>query len=129
MNSSMVTLQSVARGTASLVGRNSPIIQKMRPTYERLLDRSSGGKGIPWCISGQTYRIDLRNRNCFPPVYEPELANALRKRVKPGSVCLDVGANIGVYALQLAAWSQPGGRIIAFEPNPGAIRVLSGIYT
>jgi FkbM family methyltransferase len=96
----------------------------MRPSYEKLLDGLTGGKGIPWSINGETYQVDSRHRNCFPPIYEPGLAMALRTRVKPGSVCLDVGANIGLYALQFAAWSQPGGRVIAFEPNPGAIRVL-----
>jgi FkbM family methyltransferase len=35
-----------------------------------------------------------------------------------------VGANVGVYVLQLAHWSSPGGRIVAFEPNPGAREVL-----
>jgi len=39
-------------------------------------------------------------------------------------VCLDVGANVGVYVLQFAHWSRPTGRVVAFEPNPGAREVL-----
>jgi FkbM family methyltransferase len=44
--------------------------------------------------------------------------------MQPGSICLDVGANVGVYVLQFAHWSGEGGRIIAFEPNPSAREVL-----
>jgi FkbM family methyltransferase len=36
--------------------------------------------------------------------------------VKPGDVCVDAGANIGVYALNLARAVGDRGRAIAFEP-------------
>jgi FkbM family methyltransferase len=39
-------------------------------------------------------------------------------------VCFDVGANVGVYVLQLAHWSGKGGKVVAFEPNPAARNVL-----
>jgi FkbM family methyltransferase len=52
------------------------------------------------------------------------VAAFLRERVKPGDVCIDAGANVGLYALQFAHWSAPSGRIIAFEPNPTARRAL-----
>src|SRR5207253_2157086 len=48
----------------------------------------------------------------------------LRDRMRPGQICLDIGAHIGVYALQIARWTAPGGRVIAFEPNPGTASVL-----
>jgi FkbM family methyltransferase len=44
--------------------------------------------------------------------------------VRPGDVCINVGANVGVYVLQFANWSTPSGRIVAFEPNPWAFAVL-----
>jgi FkbM family methyltransferase len=52
------------------------------------------------------------------------VASFLRQRVLPGAVCVDIGANVGVYVLQFAHWSRPGGHVIAFEPNPHAHRVL-----
>lgn len=45
---------------------------------------------------------------------EAELAE-LAHFVRPGDLALDVGANAGVYAWQLA---RLGARVIAFEPNP-----------
>lgn len=56
--------------------------------------------------------------------YELPVARFLRQHVQPGATCFDVGANVGVYVLQLARWSAPAGRVIAFEPNPLAATVL-----
>ncbi len=117
-------LQRIARGTASALGRESWLIRRLRPAYESLLDWSSGGRGIPWAVNGVTYRIDPRHRHRLGHDYDPPVAALLRERVRPGAVCLDVGANVGAYVLQLAHWSRPDGRVIAFEPNPGARAVL-----
>lgn len=54
---------------------------------------------------------------------EDELA-ALPDLVRPGDVCLDVGAKHGAYALVLAAAAGDAGRVIAFEPLPGPARVV-----
>jgi FkbM family methyltransferase len=40
--------------------------------------------------------------------------------VKPGSCCLDVGANIGEYTLPLAKAAGSKGLVLAYEPEPGA---------
>jgi FkbM family methyltransferase len=42
----------------------------------------------------------------------------------PGSLVLDVGANIGAHALPLARCVGPGGRVIAFEPTDFAFTKL-----
>lgn len=54
---------------------------------------------------------------------EDELA-ALPTLVRPGDVCLDVGAKHGAYALAFAAAAGPSGRVVAFEPLPGPRRVI-----
>ena len=59
------------------------------------------------------------------PSHEPRVAAFLRERVRPGVVCFDVGANVGVYALQFAHWSAPDGQVVAFEPNPAAFDGLA----
>lgn len=41
-----------------------------------------------------------------------------RRLVRPGDVVLDVGANIGSYALTAASIAGDAGRVIAFEPDP-----------
>lgn len=44
--------------------------------------------------------------------------------VRPGDISLDIGAHVGIYALCLAEWSAPSGRVFAFEPNPNTQLVL-----
>lgn len=118
----MSTFQSAASKAAGILGRESPLIRNLRPTYERLLDWS--GRGIAWSINGETYRIDPRQRQRLGKNYDPPVAKFLREHVKPGALCFDVGANVGVYVLQFARWSGPTGHVVAFEPNPSAVTVL-----
>lgn len=120
----MNLLQTTARRTSGLLGRESWLIRRTRPVYESFLEWSGHGKGIPWAINGVTYRVDPHHRHRLGQNYDASVAAFLRERVKPGSLCLDVGANVGVYVLQFAHWSGPTGRVIAFEPNPGARVVL-----
>jgi FkbM family methyltransferase len=117
-------LQNTARRTAGLLGRESRLVRRLRPAYENLLDWYGGGKGIPWTINGVTYRVDPHHRQRLGQNYDAPVADFLRARVRPGALCLDVGANVGVYVLQFAHWSRPDGRVVAFEPNPGARAVL-----
>jgi FkbM family methyltransferase len=42
----------------------------------------------------------------------------LRRFVKPGSLAVDVGANIGVYAVFLSRLVGASGSVLAFEPEP-----------
>ncbi len=50
---------------------------------------------------------------------EPEL-RALDRLLSPGNVFIDVGANIGLYALKAARLVGPTGRVLAFEPGAEA---------
>jgi FkbM family methyltransferase len=100
-------------------------MQNLRPAYESILHLLSGGRGVPWEINGVRFRIDPRYRSYFGQDYDAHVAQFLRQKIKPGAVCFDVGANVGVYALQLAQWAGPAGKVIAFEPNPAAAEVLS----
>jgi FkbM family methyltransferase len=117
-------LQTAAGRVAGLIGRESWLIRRMRPAYESLLEGLGRGCGAAWIINGVSYRIDPHHRHRLGKDYDAPVAAFLRERVKPGDVCVDVGANVGVYVLQFAHWSAPSGRVIAFEPNPGALSVL-----
>ncbi|MGI9069206.1 MAG: FkbM family methyltransferase [Pyrinomonadaceae bacterium] len=120
----MSLLQTVARHTSGLLGRESRLIRHLRPAYESLLDWSGSGKGIPWTINGVTYRIDPHQRHRLAQNYDAPVAAFLRQHVKPGSLCFDIGANVGVYVLQFAHWAGPTGQVVAFEPNPSARVIL-----
>ena len=43
---------------------------------------------------------------------------AIRKMLRPGSCCLDIGAHIGYYSLLLSRWAGPTGHIFSYEPVP-----------
>ena len=53
--------------------------------------------------------------------WEPELSDYLRKRVRPGMITFDVGANMGWYSCLFASC---GAFVHAFEPNPRLQRIL-----
>ncbi|GFH37355.1 hypothetical protein SCWH03_35930 [Streptomyces pacificus] len=55
---------------------------------------------------------------------EPEIQR-LREHVSPGAVCLDIGAEYGLYTISLAHLAGPTGTVHSFEPLPGAHRVLT----
>jgi FkbM family methyltransferase len=121
----MEIMQQTARAVASMLGRNSALIRGIRPMYEAILMSLHEGKGIPWEVNGVDYRIDAKERPRFAHNYEAQAAAFLAEHIKPGMTCFDVGANVGAYVLQLAHWSGPASKIVAFEPNTGAREVLA----
>lgn len=57
-------------------------------------------------------------------MFERGTQNALRKWVKPSSLVLDIGANIGAHSLPLAQLVGPSGRVLSFEPTDYAYKKL-----
>jgi FkbM family methyltransferase len=54
----------------------------------------------------------------FFGTYEPELRAYFQSVLGEGFVAVDMGANVGWHTLLMAQCVGPGGRVIAFEPNP-----------
>ena len=54
----------------------------------------------------------------FNPDYNLEELDFLRARTPAGGVFVDVGANVGTYAMVLAHHLGAGGKVIAIEPHP-----------
>src|ERR1044072_4428192 len=54
----------------------------------------------------------------FNPGYNIEELDFLRAHTPDGGVFVDVGANVGTYALVLARHVGAGGKVIAIEPHP-----------
>lgn len=50
-------------------------------------------------------------------LYEPENLNVIMSFVRPDSVFLDLGANVGIFSLQVARRLRAGGKVHAFEPQ------------
>jgi FkbM family methyltransferase len=57
------------------------------------------------------------------PFVEDEI-RGLKAVVRPGDVCLDIGAEYGVYTHAFAELVSPTGMVHSVEPLPGAFRVL-----
>jgi FkbM family methyltransferase len=78
---------------------------------------------------GVTYDLDLYQGIDFAiflgNIYERQTKAALHDLVVPGSLVLDVGANIGAHTLNLARLVGANGRVMAFEPTDFAFRKLS----
>jgi FkbM family methyltransferase len=56
--------------------------------------------------------------------YEPGCVSALREHLSEGSVCVDVGANLGYFSILMSQLVGKRGRIIAFEPMPDTVQTL-----
>jgi FkbM family methyltransferase len=56
---------------------------------------------------------------------EPGVQAVLKDRLRPGAVVVDVGANVGVHALAMAAAVGPEGRVLCFEPLPHLAAALA----
>jgi FkbM family methyltransferase len=54
----------------------------------------------------------------FNPDYNREELDFLRAQIPAGGTFVDVGANVGTYALPLAHHVGAGGRVVAIEPHP-----------
>lgn len=67
--------------------------------------------------------VDPRDRSIAPHlmvdgIWDPRLTEFLVDAVEPGTVAVDVGANVGYFSVLLAAL---GARVLAVEPNPDMI--------
>ena len=100
----------------------APLMLTLRQAVLRMVTL---GRGVPRVVNGIPLRVDIAGRHTFTPVYDAGATAYLRERIRDGDEVWNVGANVGVYALQLAHWVGPAGRVVAFEPNPAARAVLS----
>ncbi len=57
-------------------------------------------------------------RNIILGRYELSETEFVKAELQPGDVAVDIGANIGYYALLFATLVAPHGRVVAFEPVP-----------
>ncbi len=82
------------------------------------------GKPVDTESLGARFRLYPYNNVCekrilfAPRDFDETERNLLISRLHPEFVFLDIGANIGGYALAVAAKAGPRARIIAFEPQP-----------
>ena len=96
-----------------------------RPTTVYL----GGTRAITKTKYGTNIFFDTRDLSVGIPLaldgdYEPELNPWMIATLRPGDIAVEVGANIGFYALSFAGRVGPGGHVHAFEANPELIALL-----
>jgi FkbM family methyltransferase len=64
------------------------------------------------------------NLTFIPHLWDRWERQWMRKVLKPGSVFVDVGSNIGAYAVWAAEIVGPGGGVIAIEADPFTVEIL-----
>src|SRR5438046_10700746 len=71
-------------------------------------------------------RRENAGRPAINPVTEenPGLLSVLHRFLSPGDVFLDIGANVGVFAIDIALHLGRRGKVYAFEPAADAAREL-----
>lgn len=80
-------------------------------------------------VRGQQMRMDLRDYPIGQTLYldgnyEPELQRLMEHMSLSGSVCLDVGANIGLHSLTMSELVGASGQVVAFEPEVHNFQLL-----
>jgi FkbM family methyltransferase len=93
-----------------------------RPMLSRLVNLLRAGP-VDVQYQGASFRLyhqaSATERGAlFNPDYNLEELEFLRAHIPAGGVFVDVGANVGTYALALARQAGPGGKVIAIEPHP-----------
>jgi FkbM family methyltransferase len=93
-----------------------------RPWLSRLVNRIRPGP-VDAHYHGAAFRLHhqasaTESGALFYPEYNLEELDFLRARTPVGGVFVDVGANVGTYAMVLARHVRANGQVIAIEPHP-----------
>jgi FkbM family methyltransferase len=103
----------------------------------RRFDTSPGVRTVPLggdvamvrLVNGQRIFVDPRDIHVgqqlmMHGVWEQQFTGIIRRLIRRGQTCIDVGANYGYYSLLFARLAGAGGQIVAFEPNPFVFTLL-----
>ena len=86
-----------------------------------VVDVPEFGGAFEMAFQSHVFRRVLKFRS-----YEPDLARLVGRYLDPRRDAIDVGANVGLFAVLFAKMVVEGGRVVAIEPTPSALRYLHG---
>lgn len=111
----------------TLLVRPRDLIRKRR--WKTHLANLPSGK--PVTVSLGTMRLELDRADeglsaelALVKTHEPFATELLLRQITPGMTVVDVGSNIGYYAIQEAQLVGATGRVLCLEPNPAAFALL-----
>lgn len=88
-----------------------------------------GARGLTQLTTGQLFIVNTRARDLATWIihtgsWEGFVDDVLCALARPGDTFLDIGSNMGYYAIKVGALVGEGGRVFAYEPNPDLFEVL-----
>ncbi|MDD1416744.1 FkbM family methyltransferase [Dolichospermum sp. ST_con] len=132
----MKSFKNLLRPIAYIIGKIITSDQKMFDIYRHTDFRGklflseyinhAFQNGIYHC-NELKYNIDFSDqiqKSVYLGTYERHEISFLKKYVKPGWLCLDIGANIGFYTLNLSKLVEAEGKVYAIEPSPSNYKKL-----
>jgi FkbM family methyltransferase len=100
------------------VPMSAALRSRLKRWYVAVLSAQTGGRGLQASLpGGEVVRVLPEFGHIG---WNPDEYRAFREAVRPGMTALDVGANVGGYALLLGQWVGAAGAVHAFEPAPTA---------
>jgi len=75
-------------------------------------------------LTGEAANEDIMPCMILDGFWEAWITRLMLGFIKPGFVCVDVGANVGYFTLVMAELAGEGGRVIAYEPEPETFDLL-----
>jgi FkbM family methyltransferase len=103
---------------------------RVAPAYDLVLSAFTSERGLERVINGtDTIRLSPRSRAFVTETYEPAVWDRLMNEIRAGDRIAEIGANIGLYALAMAARIGAMGRVFAFEPDPENAAALEANVT
>jgi len=94
----------------------TPLWNRLRAPYGRLLTRLTGSDGVPVRVGGQVMRLAPDTVNLNWETVEVESYRVFADHIRPGDVVYDIGAHFGTYSIIAARMGGPTTRVIAYEP-------------
>ena len=101
-----------------------------RGAFRPLMSRLIGPAPVDTTYQGARFRLHHHDSGTergalFNPRYNIEELDFLRQHLPAGGVFVDVGANVGTFALVMARQVGPTGKVVAIEPHPLTFARLS----
>src|ERR1044072_7847244 len=101
----------------------SPLRSLLKSVYHAALNMQAGGKGLKCSLpEGESVRILPAYRYVS---WNLDEYRAFKSALRVGHTALDIGANVGCYALLFGKGVGPSGKVFAFEPAPETFAALS----